>query len=829
VELPSGRKLDLEALKTEKQRFGLQQLQNLSENEERVPHPDALNINAAAPGRSVPGVSGSESDVEPDSVFGVAEGAFPRKDVCNPICPPGGDDAQDIFGTFAQMVADVSAMGGGRLRRVKFCDIYWGSVFPSNPSSVTGFQSGIKVPPPSEILERLQADGYAVLAYLGDFLDTCLLDGVKVSLTPFNSGGGSPLSVAISAGGTTSGPNPNTTWAEILKGLPPHHKGVRTPSEHGWDRWYWDLPSSGTSDERAYQRYALNVWPTRESETVPAYSAYARECARRKGLAVAAFCTGVAEFLAAYDRALRTWSAGEYDIYDIVEFIELGNELDGLFVIPANVASQVREPITEQDLLALDSEREAGRYMALIAGPFRRHLPNMRFRAAEILSSGPVDPEWRDDGTCTWTDLFRHRCEWIRESVRTGIDEEVQLWSALQRAQLRGADSVPGLTESEYAEWLATCDSAGWAWPPNPLRHGLLSLAATDLVHELGFHWYHMHDWTTAQGIFLSEPWRYADARRLGEAVDTFNADVLQELEAAGFDVGVSVGEIAFPATWPLGLVASDVQAPYYQHASELLQAAMLVRMLLVLRAKRVDHVYWFCHYLKPSSSSGGYPLTWNSEYQATGLRNDLSPPQVRYSEFQSRGAYPRPAWYAFRRLVWLLGQTSARFGISIPVNGNGLTAIRLRFRYPIRIGPDGRELQSSYKYAWVIWVDQFADSSCLHPAPDERTYAPVGAYLSDTAGTGYQYLSLVPEVTVDFAARTVDGNGYKDVSEVDWNWGSSNIIDPAWRAAVDTMYGETHTDEGTSFLYFTVRKCDPHVAIAPVCILTNASNIVFQ
>ncbi|MDP2305203.1 MAG: hypothetical protein Q8P18_04170 [Pseudomonadota bacterium] len=778
---------------------------------------------------------GDEEHVEPDPVFGVSEGMFPQ---------PGSDNAS-IYGSFEQMVADIADMGAGHIRRVKFCDVYWGSVYPTTgpreledkeEPSEPSFQYGKQVPPPAALLADLRENSFKVFGYLTEFLLACLAAGIRVTLTPFHPGGGSPLAANIGdKGGVNSDIEPpEGTWPDIVRARPVQQKGVRLASDKGWHLWYHGHGGAAVDpDEALYEKYCIHVWPTRESEGFST-SAYMRECARRKSLGIAAFCTGVAEYLVRIDEVLRAATGGEASVHDVVEFIELGNEIDGLYRIPSSAAQLAEMHPVDRDIDAIRAElgaREAGRYMALIAGPFRRLLPQMKFRAAELLSSKPVDAELVGSDGCRWDDLASARRVWLRNAILIGMQAETELWHEFQRALLLerlGLASVP----DEVAEWVDTCESAGWYWPPySSVAEDPLGLTARDLVHEVGFHWYHGYNvdvnkrigtdlFEVGPGTFL-----YFDAERLAADVYAMRDEVVTPLRAAGFGVTISLGEIGFAASWPEGTDSAALQKAYYEGTNEVFQAAMLVRLLTVARIAGVAHVYWFCHLLKPLKVEDGVVSQWRGEVLASGLHNDLFESTVSsYDHFQATGAYCRPAWYSFRRLVWLFGQARNN-GVTLHVNEGGRTAVRLRMRAPLSRDPDGTPVAEPYRFAWLIWLDQYSDSSCHHPEGDGTT-APADVTLYDTGGRGYRFLPLIPEVTVAGDDAT-DHNGYK-AGSANWYFGDDDPLDPEWREAVAVNFGERENARGISYLYFTLHQAGPAYAACPICVLTDADHLVF-
>lgn len=62
-----------------------------------------------------------EAEVDPSEWFGVAE----------PACPWQDDHlAVGVWGRYDQVIGDLKDMGCGAIRRFKYRDVYWGSIFP---------------------------------------------------------------------------------------------------------------------------------------------------------------------------------------------------------------------------------------------------------------------------------------------------------------------------------------------------------------------------------------------------------------------------------------------------------------------------------------------------------------------------------------------------------------------------------------------------------------------------------------------------------------------------------------------------------------------------
>ncbi len=757
-----------------------------------------------------------EADTAPSAWFGVAE----------PACPTDPAD-EAVWGRTDQIINDLRQMGAGAIRRCKWRDVYWGSLFPLGEDALHGAQ----VLPPADILEALRADGWARLAAFHELLLMCRLGGIQMAITPWNPGGGSVMNVATEGAARSmdkksplrdDGGAIEDGWWDLWSLRPAWQLGVRVLSTRGFDAFYWDPTTmsgvSPTDDQVFFQRYAMQVWPTRPSDPVDS-DPYTRECARRKSLAIAAFCQGVAEFLAELHGVWGPLFQGT-GIYDVVDTVELGNELNGLFAFSA-------DDVSESVLAA--SERETGRTMALLAMPMRHLLPSMRFRAAELSSwnpaavAGPCCPE---QGCCV-TDSFDQRLSWLRDTIGVGLVHARDSDLLMQYAYALFITSGGTTTMPDGAfDWALTCAHAGYWWPPRATDPAdVLTLRATDLVHEAGFHWYHGYNCKVdADG----NPYRwihgYQDAVRLAADADRFRTVVIDGLRPAGFELACTVGEVGFPAVFPAISPApvprDTITAPLYEGTNPLLHAGMVARYLLLFRTLGVARMSWFCPYLKPSRAlSDGSIAAWTSPVAGSGLHNDVALPD-QVDDFARLAAWRRPAWFTYRRVAWLL--SLAEDAGTIMFNAAGTTVIRYRLRDRLSMMPGARW---RYRYLWVAWLDQYADDDCLHGAHapgDDATDAVgptrVSVLFYDSQGHGYEQVSLVPDVGPGDVSGEVDDNGYRQVTPRDWYW-------TGWDGAVNWL-GELAGDD-TRFIGLDLAQADPDHAPAPVALLCDADSVM--
>lgn len=736
--------------------------------------------------------------------------------VAEPQCPTRPED-ELVFGSYLQIVGDLRDMGCGHIRRCKYRDVYWGSVFPlgydaDDPDAEYTFQNGEKVPAPNEILANLRAGDYDRLAAFSELLTACRLAGIKMSITPFDAGGGADNTVGAEKGKLEAKdfhkPLADGTWVDLLEEVPAWQQEIRVPSTEGWDDFYWNHGDAEPL-ERHFQQYAIQVWPTQASDWADS-TEYIRECARRKSLGIAAFCQGIAEHLAALHEAWGQ-ALGDEGIYEVVDRVELGNEMNGGYALPDEAADDVVEA----------GEREAGRYMTLIAAPFRHLLPAMKFRAPELVSwapnvaSGPCEPVG-----CCIQENFDKSLVWLRDVIGTGMfyglatDKTNQAYIAAS-IQSRGTYVAP----EEARLWALSCLAAGYWWPPlvdDPSEQ--LSVPVTDLVHEVGLHWY--HGYNTKEGGQQFTP-LYQDARRLQYETDRLDGVVVDALRAERFNLSRSAGEVAFPAVFPAA-GSTEIDAPYYDGTNPCLQAGMLARYLLTFRAAGLSRTYWFCPILNALTlNDDGNIATWGSKAAGTGLHNDVAG-RAEYDHFARLGGWRRPAWFTFRRVSWLL--SLVKHHGAVVHNERGVTVLRfeLKSRLTLESFTERAGVGRGFRYLWVAWLDQYADDECLHAAhPMADPLIGSDSFwmvLWDAKARGYELVPLVPDLDESATPGERDANGYRQVTLRDWDWAG-------WDAALTDHREELNDTPGSSSLWFNFTKASPDSAPAPIAFLTDADN----
>ncbi len=774
-----------------------------------------------------PATAAPEESLAPDYRLGVAEANCPSARNCGTEdAPDRCDDAQAaIMGSYVQVVRDVAEMGAGRLRRVKKCDLYWGSLFPlpGEEGSTSSFQDGEEVPPPGELAAALRADVYTRLAHVTAFLLACKLAGVRVSLTPFNAGGGADWTVETSEVRELQGASGSRDWAGVVDGRPSHAKRLWLVCSRGWNEWYYNH-GGGSKNATAYEQYAISTWPVfagSQTSAATPDAAFRRECARRKMLGVAAYCDTIGEWMARVHAALLTAdSATPEGLHAVVDFVELGNELEVAFENDQGSAASA------------DAALACGSYMAVLAATLRQHVPGMKFRAAEVawghqdaaLHAVPNDLSANDSASsdqCEHVDNYTDKFLWLRSVPGSGLEATLDAWANLQRAALGDWTVLELLNVAGLADalaWLAACREAGFQWPPLPASsRDLLALDHADLIHEAGFHWHPVHNISRygAEAVPL-----YLDQRALVERVDYFRELVVNPLVFDGFRLGISVGEVDFQADYQdrdaNGDGSSDAPgAPIYEGTSEYLQGAMLVRLLATLVASGVSHVHWFCHMLPPVKRVANHEFNaWYSSFHQCGLRNEsYDAGEYNYGLFATLGAYRRPAWYSYRRLAWLL--SIADPARTVLYQSRGVTVIGFRLRGGVSTGPEGERLASGFeplRWAWLAWQDQYADSICLHPDDPAPAREVTVWLLGATAPSDAVSIPMVPVVAVDSSARDLDTVGYKAASLVTWEG-----------YEIATLHDYYPAVEGLGFagVAFTLGQADSGSQLWPLCLLT--------
>jgi hypothetical protein len=200
---------------------------------------------------------------------------------------------------------------------------------------------------------------------------------------------------------------------------------------------------------------------------------------------------------------------------------------------------------------------------------------------------------------------------------------------------------------------------------------------------------------------------------------------------------------------------------------------------------------------------------------------------------------WPRPAWYTWRRLAWLLSLANASLPLATNLrvvwNLRGLTVIELTFARLVGTGPDGVALQSGWTRAYLLWLDQYCDDPAYYPRP--WTTNAVAHFRFDDAQQarfpaelpGYEPFSMVPEVSAPVGAT--NPRGYAEPAAVSWTWGGWDDALVRADTPVDYVLADPHSSIRVPRwrLELEVQKSAPSsasatggVAQAPVCLYTN-------
>lgn len=706
------------------------------------------------------------------------------------------------YGTFADCAADIAAAGLGRIRRAKQVDLYWGSLFPAAERDADFPERGAIIPPPAEILENIRADEFAVLGATALMIETCLALGVKIDLTLFSGGGGMNLSyVGAGDAGRISEADPDDEgswdappWSAVRAGGPPWQVGSIVFSEgseaepYSWHPYYHDdanymgFGSAGgaTATAQLYQRWVLNVWPTGEDPRALGFTTeYQRECARRKSLAVAAFCSGVAEWLEG------VWNAAATDGISLdssVEVMEASNELNAFWQMPPWQLGS--PPAVWEGPPAL----EAGRFIALLTGPVQARLPWLRFRT-EVASWNFVagDHDRRIDS-------FEASCTWLRDTLRVGVAAEVEWWRVVEEQRLLRLSGLP--TAPEADAWDLTCAGAEFYWPPR-ISDGIFpTRVAGNLIQEVGFHFFHGFN---ADEDGVGGPEYFADTSRLMEDIAAFDRRVVRG--TPGFKLAATCGAFLFPAVDPGDPRKTDTGSfggPIYLGTNDVYQAGMVLRLGIAMLASGLRFAGVFTHVSGISTNKGSYEdpqLTGWYMFSADGIRNDVVARGGTYDRAEE--AWPRPVWFALRRFSWLLGQGGT---LSTVVSEDGLFVVHLSFPMGLSQLPDGSPPARPWRGMYIAWLE---DSTPLH-----------GAFLSFRGPTDYELLPPSPGLRPSTGSEGLDARGFARPANVTW-------YPTGWAGVAPEL---APRGRGQPRLGVALQRSDPLDAPLPLYLLTDAT-----
>ncbi|MFZ5479296.1 MAG: hypothetical protein ACOZNI_21200 [Myxococcota bacterium] len=757
--------------------------------------PDDMRVGA---GVNVSQVLLGESRVAPCRFLGINKGRYPHRD----------EDNVDTFGRALEILADVARAGGGIIRQVENCDLLWSEIYPDDV-----------IPSPKTIESRLTSGDFEDLASFTLLLLGCAVLDVQIVPTLFMLGGGSDANDDPTK--AFEGVENATAITDALQSASPNHEvKAAVPTIKGWSSFYWDPDEVGVEPEKIserrdkeaqklYQQFALNVYADGQTEYF--MGEYNKSCARRKSLALAAFGAGIGTYFAELEKVLAILGL---DFTDVIPYIECGNEMEVCWLTkepddgtPSSAmdASCTTEPDACSGLFYADDDlyygaRELATFHAMLAGPVRLACPSARFRAAG-LASATSEEEW-----C-------RRKEWMYFAMGTGLSEVVSFWNGL------GSDIDCLVDAGEFDEycftveeydgdrsepqkgvnywWLKSCFEADYYWPP---LDSSLSFSAKKLVHQVGFHWYHSWD----DGLDDSQG--YLPQADLLAHCDDFVEEVVERLTREfGLTLTWDVSEVGFHAEKPPEevMVASraevdaggDPTARWNTHATPEMQAGMLFRYVVSILSRGPEMLLWhtFMSRIAERGLASGTEIEGWTIFAAMGVRVDAIDTENNNFD-RERHAFRRPSWYAFRRLVWLLQETST---ISVLVNDGNAMLLRLRAADAFR-----SSIHDSYRYAYLAWVDQQAS---------EGTRLEFTLDLSEDAS--YTRVATVPKVAYpDTTSPDTDDVNFPTGETVTWLVG-------AFSTATVREYGMGRFRR----LEITVERADGDSNPAPVCILTSA------
>ncbi len=781
-----------------------------------------------------------EENVDPDELFGTLN-AICFVDLDDVATSDDGDDGDrnaSQYGHAWDLLVDMALMGSGAVRHHHSPDLTWYHLDHS------GSADGDLYPPPAEMMEAISENGWARMARFTLCAILCYLAEVKMMGILFSYGaeavpGAHMKESVMEALGISTGPRVSgfaKTWDEVeasmRAGRPEHQDTLVYVSKQGWDPFYWDFVLTGyftweewrtgqlsaelarSASKVLYERYCVNVWDTSDN--------YRAECARRKSLGAAAFGTAIGTFLKTLNEAFQTYD-GSVNLSDILNTLEVGNEWDATWY---NYTASTPSSDDDEHPAPLDIPEnqarwgELARLMVMVCAPIAHICKDIpfTFRFPDLVGWAGADRQ---------QDWLK-RVKWVQQVMATGVVDECSRLTRFQMVEYmvrQGALNESTYDDSsssdEFWAWHESCQEAGYTWPQMTEEDGTVAFVPAALVHEAGFHWWHA----------TSSDERYRDAQQIQQDVEDWLRLVVDspEITPRYTNLAWSVSGVQFqawaPDTAPVAATDSGkLQGSYYYDSNPLLQAGMLVRRLLFCRVLGSSRVLWHTYMSTIKDKNKGWGYNANNDqakgqYNANGLRNDLydsvmavtaaSPTSSKRSERQlwahsadgfrhERHAWRRPAWFAYRRLIWLMSEITSQ---EIVLSAAGATVIRLGcrggFPYPRAAG------KSDHVTAWIAWLDQTADATHFRFTLTTSRLNP----------GDYRVLSLVPDQpTLAESIQESSDEGYPEGDD-ELDWLGDGLGHTTSTVAVN---GREIT--------VTVRRTDPDNP-APICILTRQAS----
>ncbi|MFH1467597.1 MAG: hypothetical protein ABIO70_24640 [Pseudomonadota bacterium] len=652
-----------------------------------------------------------------------------------------------------KVMFDLARIGVGTLRHIQEPDLAWLHLIGDD----------VPIVPPRQMCDLLSADNWSPFGRFLYTVITCLYTGQRIVPLIFGYGGGS-----------------NVRNERAEPGRPLFQKEAYIPARAGWDSWYWNLPSATLNPSaRWYQRYALNLIP----KSGP-LADYHLECCYRKCLGLLTFADVVGEFLAQVDWVLKMYIAGTEGLTNLVPAVECGNEMDTFYDL---TTSEKR----------LSAAREFGRYHALLTGPIMAQGLGLRGRLGETFFYYP------NSSSGDWALTL----EWLRETITTGIHEEVGRWHEVVE------------NPSTDPLWERLASEAGWLWWTT--SHASY---ARDLVHEIGFHSFTWVDSLGPHSCYRPETAFSEEAADLVSEVAR-HSDVQGVLDRS-LEWSCCVG---FQGSRPSDPVEPDPEDPtpdlrgldeFFRENTLLHHGGMVARRMLAAYSQQnpPTFVTWYASMGGLTAGDKGWGL-----YSSCGLRNVLykgpfastaepaGPSEVAQQDFTcGTHAWPRPARFTLRRLAWFLARASRAERVHTDASC-GAMAVRLVAKdgFTDPLPPAAAPPSPPWSYAYIAWLDGTAAAAgCV-----DAWVIELGPLPADTPPFGHWFVvSLVPTVTCgsDTSPPPADDLGFASAITADWA--------AAPQASTVKLCG---TPEAP-FVELEVRPSDPTTNPAPICVLCN-------
>ncbi len=719
-------------------------------------------------------LEGTEAAVDPHPSLGLT----------NPsLCY--GDDPQDEgvvratsqYGEVHQVIGDLARVGVGVIRHLNEADASWDRICWASSSGTD------LIVPPWEMEAHILGDDCRNMARFTWPLICGWWFGVQIIGILFNTGGGSPF-------GDRNRPYIDSqgaaySWEQIDAQVPAHQRYLTMPAESGWHDWYWHDHSTHSS---AYQAFGLNVYPTTTQDGASAYDA---ECARRKCLGIAAYADSFASYLERLDRVMQAWDTG---IEEILPGLEYGNEMDHYWVPQKPGATIQRRAACEY-----------GRFMAVLGGPIRRRFgARIRLHYCDLLGWTGMPPDWI------------RALGWLRASLSVGLKvecERLESFWTFPASNDHADDWEDTLNELNPRQWWPRNVWTGWGLTP------------AHLVQQVGLHFFHHTDHYARVGAKNPPAWidNYRDEIELGVE--------LQQLKDAitginGLSLDWRMGAIGAVADLPVD--PNEDEDQYYTGTTPKYQAGLVVRRLLYCLAQGARTVFHYTHMASLQDQSARRRHQWLM-LASSGMRNDVynilssdswrNPPDADSFE-QEKHAWRRPAWFALRRLAWLMHQT-AGYQIVKEEESEGLVLLLEavdRYGSPEWVPGSGASRpweeplsEQPGRFALVLWQDELRST-----ASRDLEHTVLGC-----PEDGWRLLSLLPDVDPSGTLHAFPGPlDFPQGEGLDWE--GHRTDGGGWTTATITTLAAGPV--GGERLRLAMPRADPDENPAALCVLFDTT-----